>query len=1170
MNKPWRYQSTRDQLRIFVSSRIEECRREREVIRDAIRELRHQPILFEAIGSRPYPPRDLYLSRLSDSDVMVAIYRSGYGYIDLANDMKISGLEDEYRYALEEGIDTVYYVWRNREGREPRLAELIDEIGNGRTLVFYDEPEQLGEFVKRDLTAVITSRFLAATSQRGVLEEGARQILARAATHSATMAPRNEIKKRVLDALNDSYVVCLNGPRGAGKTTLAAQISEDLDGILLRATGLAPKEIFALCTVLVSGGDRDHVPSYSSLEGARLALASAWAEASSAKLVVDECDFVAELRAALVDGGGFARDKTLLFTSVGTSGDSPNIEIPALTAEEVELIVGNQFAETHVRTSEQFAGTPLDVQNALAFAARKPGALLPADVRGSAGEVLRYLALARTYVTADEILRLRADVEYSIDALTDDIQQFGPLVEDTARGYRLIDDSTIEAVMAELIARPQRHRFFATRLIQLAEDKGAIRLAYAIACKLNDESERKYVGGAIRESVRLGDMQNAIALVEQSLSWAIDEGSKSEVLHHMLSLVYPLEVVGNTVRAAAMLDQACEFARTLGEESLLLCEEVRVSANARRALSAADVEKLKQIRTRYAEKGNRFDEARVGLELSALYVSSKNYDDAVQILRPTLETFISLGDDYGADLAERNLASALSETDDAEEEAERLIQRIAARTKADPEARRQRAWLCNVLTRRMHSAKRFDEAEKLAREAISLAEELGDESLRAINLVNLGNIFRSKAAPEDAIEAYEAAALAASRCDRRDIQGDASRLVAQIYNDFDVVEGVSDRRHRAELYALSAVAMLRDSVYHDALARAYWELAEALEALGKMEDAVAAVFSSAHSFWQDRDFDNFGRGLLYATRIALPNHRAAYVRGLAFALDLDPKKLTESLLEDFLLLVPRILSVAPKAALIGMLGMHLEYAYSRLSLTLQRGFAQESVERLRQFSGTTEAGKERWRVLYAGIAVASVMKQSKQPYLHHRLAESVVNNVPDISFREEGDGSRGWTVVANMGRRITLSVSPLDVTPATSLACFVLAVFLKAFENELYSELIGSGTDVNELLIQVASIDAMPTDIRKVADDAVSLEEILSRQVCVASRRLGFEKNVPTYVFLASDFLEQVSVFGEGGHALELLLGLTLTEVVFQMLRGQVEMEAISPKIVSLLRKARP
>ena len=58
---------TVDRLAVFVSSTITECAAERAVVRDAIRSINHEPILFEEIGARPHPPRELYKARLEIS-----------------------------------------------------------------------------------------------------------------------------------------------------------------------------------------------------------------------------------------------------------------------------------------------------------------------------------------------------------------------------------------------------------------------------------------------------------------------------------------------------------------------------------------------------------------------------------------------------------------------------------------------------------------------------------------------------------------------------------------------------------------------------------------------------------------------------------------------------------------------------------------------------------------------------------------------------------------------------------------------------------------------------------------------------------------------------------------------------------------------------------------------
>ena len=270
MTKPWRYQSTQDKLNIFVSSRIKECKDERTVVQKAIQSLNHQPILFEHLGAKTCPPRDLYLSRLRDSQAMVAIYRIGYGFIDQQNGMSISGLEDEYQFAKREDIDTLFYVWSKADEREPRLQTLIDEIGIGKTISFYDTPEHLRERIRQDVTSLITEKFIYASSHSGVMQEDSAVVLARTLNSVGVVVSRDGLIKIIVEHLADSPILCIYGAAGIGKTTIAAQLAQYMGGKFVRASNLAPKEVFAVCADLLKGHPVEETTPFLTLDGARL------------------------------------------------------------------------------------------------------------------------------------------------------------------------------------------------------------------------------------------------------------------------------------------------------------------------------------------------------------------------------------------------------------------------------------------------------------------------------------------------------------------------------------------------------------------------------------------------------------------------------------------------------------------------------------------------------------------------------------------------------------------------------------------------------------------------------------------------------------------------------------------------------------------------------------
>src|ERR1700680_1403559 len=113
-----------DPLPVSVTSTTTEFPLERAIIRDAIRSINHEPVLFEDIGARPHPPRDLYKARLEMSQIFVGVYKESYGWI--APNQELSGVEDEFRIATTLGIDRLIYVYQTPTARDPRLDALIE------------------------------------------------------------------------------------------------------------------------------------------------------------------------------------------------------------------------------------------------------------------------------------------------------------------------------------------------------------------------------------------------------------------------------------------------------------------------------------------------------------------------------------------------------------------------------------------------------------------------------------------------------------------------------------------------------------------------------------------------------------------------------------------------------------------------------------------------------------------------------------------------------------------------------------------------------------------------------------------------------------------------------------------------------------------------------------
>jgi predicted ATPase len=220
-------------LRIFVSSTMKELAGARVAARTAIERLRLIPVLFE-LGARPYPPRDLYLAYLRQSDVFIGIYGQQYGWI--APDQEISGLEDEYLNAG--GMPKLVYVQSPAPDRDPRLSEMLSRIqSDGLSYRGFGSSDELGTLIADDLAVLLSERF----DLGGEPPEAGRRATRPLPALASRFIGRDREKSIVRDLLTggDARLVTLVGAGGIGKTRLAIEVGTGLvgtfDGVVMVA-----------------------------------------------------------------------------------------------------------------------------------------------------------------------------------------------------------------------------------------------------------------------------------------------------------------------------------------------------------------------------------------------------------------------------------------------------------------------------------------------------------------------------------------------------------------------------------------------------------------------------------------------------------------------------------------------------------------------------------------------------------------------------------------------------------------------------------------------------------------------------------------------------------------------------------------------------------------------
>jgi predicted ATPase len=219
-------------LRVFVSSTLKELALERKFARLAIERLHLAPVMFE-LGARPHPPRELYRSYLSQSDIFVGIYAERYGWV--APGETVSGLEDEYN--LAPGFPKLIYIREPAPQREERLVELLNRVRDDDSAAFksFSTPQELRKLLEADLATLLAERF--DQSRPGSTDTTTTPVLLPDRTAALPAALTELIGREAeLDAvdalLNKDTVrlVSLIGSGGIGKTRLAVEVANRAEG----------------------------------------------------------------------------------------------------------------------------------------------------------------------------------------------------------------------------------------------------------------------------------------------------------------------------------------------------------------------------------------------------------------------------------------------------------------------------------------------------------------------------------------------------------------------------------------------------------------------------------------------------------------------------------------------------------------------------------------------------------------------------------------------------------------------------------------------------------------------------------------------------------------------------------------------------------------------------
>lgn len=1151
-----------------MSSTIKECAAERAVARKAIASINHEPVLFEDVGARPFPPRDLYRPRLEAAHVFIAIYRLKYGWI--APGMEISGIEDEFQLASDSPKERLVYVFDGDGERDADLEALIEKVKDaGITVGFYDDPAQLHERIRDDLTAVLTGRFVeqAAVEAGGL---GADELLDAVLPNEAHRLRRPDVEDLVLGSVESQGRTLVVGPLGAGKSVLLAQLAAHHDWVFVDGRGLSRLDLLARIANVLRARVGEGPLTFPSEQSALAALGEAWEAGEPVTLAVD-----AATSPSLLWSLPHVPENRLVATARQSDSDIPGaqrVEVPALSASEVQTWLttfrGHRPpAGEAVELVRKSRGNPLYLRFYASGASARELTLQELEVQACrelsprAQEVLFYLALAGKPLSLGTLaLLLGADLggPESVAGLAEEATA---LVRQSSGKVSIIHEHPQQTLLDQLEASPARLGFFAGQLGAYFEDTGDYVGAFRVF-NLAGERRRadRILDRASQQVAVRGGGDDAVAIFRRGAEVAREDHRTEDEVRSLLALSHALSITGDGTEARAVLESAEAVATSSGlAQAKREVRETRILIDFAREGHAARVDALSELHQEYSEEGLDFHAARITTLLAAEHINAREFEAARVAAQAALEYFETVGDEYGRRVSLTNLAAALIGIDNQDPEALRMARELDEH--ADPDENpRERAVVCNLLTGRYRQSGDYELAAQYANEAIQIGERLGNQHVIAMNRANLGNVRRDEGKLDEALAEYQAADRVAVGAGLTGDEAFANELIANLLNrrgDHDL----------ALIHAGHAAGLARSLNDPMTLGRALEERALALALLGREEEAVKEFTAATQAVsGLDAGVQRFqsliedGLSLCEASR--RPELKLEFLRsalGTAEGTTGDHAQGLINILQRSLPEIVRRMGVKRSPAIVALA---LSDFITEMPVPVQRHVIRLCIDSLLGSGDDAEyaalltgiAG-----VLMAcpwdGLSLADVVE----------LADRIAARVPGLNFKPQHDGAGHWTLHPRLGGPAIISVHQLDDSPRSAVVTLAVVALL-----------YGLAGPMTELVLQTENAPRREAQIwitgradfeANVEAELVALGDMEPGFVVTNSTDVTRGDQPPTMVICSDEFGPPWKPTRERLSPLHLLLADLLRTLTHHFLASEVESEVLHPKIIGLLRE---
>src|ERR1017187_780516 len=1137
--------ATDEKLRIFVSSTINECAAERAIARKAIESLNHTAILFEAVGARPYPPRETYATRLRESDVMVAIYRQEYGWI--AEGLSISGVHDEFLIAREARIPVLAYVLRPAPARENALDELLQKVmgPDGVTVAFFQEASELHDLIRDNVSAVVATRFKA-----GALGQLDDSRTVERLVPAQTLIKRSNVESAVIALFrHECPVLELRGELGMGKTILIHSMAQhsgwavmdglsDTDSTLLRiANGL--RRLIGLSPIRTY--DRHAI---------KTEICAAWQKQAGAVLALDSIPSLDVIEEIISSVGGVQSEYPIIFT-LRTQVDGPfqPFDIPPFDEGEVQAlwtaIHGRSLATDELlRVLRLSRGNPLYIRYLKDAFDAGPDADLRALERrrwqrlsALAQELVAYVCLLDGSIGFEQLSSLFREVGKDDRDVLVALRESADLLYADIRGYEPLHPHFRETVLALLSESLPRRTFLARRLATALRRCNDYASSFLVLLRCGLPESADIANAAASQAMRAGDFRTAKYALSARLATVGDIPSE-ELIDVLLGLAAAEDETGEPSRAQDFLAQAEAAATTLAAPNSLQAVQIqKASREAIRTFSPAAVETLQNTRDSLRAQGKGWQAAILSCDLSTAWLRAGMPERAAAAATEAVGVFDATGDVYGVSVARRNLGASLLATPDRYDEGLEIVQSFAS---DDPsQSERQRAWFLNVMSRAARRKGDNDEAKRLSNEAVGIGERLGDLRVIAINTLNMGNIARDSGHVEEALKHYLHASKTAGEAGELVLEAAAARHSASILRN-------TARLSEAKAFATHAAALLRGTIAYDDLGATLHELAKIQETDSERGLAARTTLESATAYIHASSLMEAGHQLTTAAvMFSAEDDVEGYCNALGRALELEATGVDVAAMA-----VRRIAKDLRGGGVIKVIAEHWR--------CISRSFSEPVLGRIFRVVMDDLASED--DITVKGLAVLGILSANTNLPLDASLRAQVIDALHSgksgLSLRLVG---KSIIAVCQLSGGRLVSIEQTNERDDGAALTLFLSIALAALEQDIGEALFpGYSLARNEVHVAITCRADFAKDGAKLPDWTSGNAFLVFRPTDLRS-----EKHVPTYV-LYTDGLWRSA---KDGHSVWSLFANLLSELMVQFFGAEIPQDLAAPAIGGMIRR---